>query len=368
MKSKKKMITTLTRVGWKKEYVEKSVPFLPISAWKGDNVIRISENMSWWKGVDIDVPTKGVTHINTLLDALETVVPPKRSVNTLMRTPISDVYKIRGIGDVLTGRVEQGGFKMGDNVVFLPSHSASNPCEGRIFSIEMHYKAQGMANAGDSVGSNIRGLCRENMPRKGDIMILKTDYSLRKCSEFTCQVQVMYHHRELKVGYSPVAYVRTARSVVRITRIKWKISSMTGNKKEYNPPYIKAKEMAEVVFQPQQPLVVDSFKNCEGLGRIAMMDGSFVVMIGKVLEWIPVYDTSDFEDMEKNWPLSHCYLPDRFQVTICEILCVTKIILPKDVLILLVRKIIFWEQKDLQIFKKKFTPKIGNGAKCTSNC
>jgi len=42
--------------------------------------------------------------------------------------------------------------------------------------------------------------------------------------------------------------------------------------------------MAEVVFQPQQPFVVDSFKNCEGLGRIAIMEGATVVMLGKVID------------------------------------------------------------------------------------
>jgi len=44
--------------------------------------------------------------------------------------------------------------------------------------------------------------------------------------------------------------------------------------------------MAEVVFQPQSPFVVDSFKSCEGLGRIAIMEGATVVMLGKVVETV----------------------------------------------------------------------------------
>merc|ERR1711998_239116 len=42
-------------------------------------------------------------------------------------------------------------------------------------------------------------------------------------------------------------------------------------------------EMAQVTFRPQQPLVVDSFKNCEGLSRIAFLDGNTAVMLGKVV-------------------------------------------------------------------------------------
>eukprot|EP00662_Eupelagonemidae_sp_cell21_P041898 gene41898-33659_t len=50
----------------------------------------------------------------------------------------------------------------------------------------------------------------------------------------------------------------------------------TGGKKMEEPHCLKANEMAEVLFVPQQPLVVDSFKNCEGLSRVAIMEGNGV--------------------------------------------------------------------------------------------
>jgi len=50
-----------------------------------------------------------------------------------------------------------------------------------------------------------------------------------------------------------------------------------------DPHALKSNEMAEASFQPQQPLVADSFKNCEGLSRVAFMDGNGVVMLGKVI-------------------------------------------------------------------------------------
>ena len=48
------------------------------------------------------------------------------------------------------------------------------------------------------------------------------------------------------------------------------------------PHSLKSNEMAECSFQPQQPLVCDSFKNCEGLSSVAFMDGNGAVMLGKV--------------------------------------------------------------------------------------
>jgi len=274
----------LKKVGWKADFVDKSVPVLPISGWIGDNLIKKSDKMGWWKGIDVAVE-KETVHIDTLLDALDKMVRiPVRAKDAALRVPISGVYKIKGVGDVLTGRVEQGVVKPGDEVVFLPTHSASTPCTGKVFTVEMHHKSVPEAVCGDNVGLNIKGLVKDNMPRVGDVMILKKDGSLGKCKSFTAQIQVMNHPGELKVGYTPIAFVRTGRSAVKMTEIKWKMGKETGNAKVENPPNIKAGEMGEVSFEPQQPFVVDTFKACEGLGRVAIMEGNSVVMLGKVVK------------------------------------------------------------------------------------
>merc|ERR1719284_2150011 len=56
-----------------------------------------------------------------------------------------------------------------------------------------------------------------------------------------------------------------------------------GGKKLDDPHSLKSNEMAECSFQPQQPLVCDTFKNCEGLSRVAFLDGNGCVMLGKVV-------------------------------------------------------------------------------------
>lgn len=60
----------LVRVGWKPDFVEKSVPILPISGWMGDNLIKKSTNMTWWSGCDALAVDGAKIHIETLLDAL----------------------------------------------------------------------------------------------------------------------------------------------------------------------------------------------------------------------------------------------------------------------------------------------------------
>eukprot|EP00310_Coccolithus_braarudii_P015785 CAMPEP_0183350804 /NCGR_PEP_ID=MMETSP0164_2-20130417/20896_1 /TAXON_ID=221442 /ORGANISM="Coccolithus pelagicus ssp braarudi, Strain PLY182g" /LENGTH=240 /DNA_ID=CAMNT_0025522795 /DNA_START=146 /DNA_END=864 /DNA_ORIENTATION=+ len=58
------MKNMLIKVGWKKEFVEKSVPVLPLSGWMGDNLNKKSANMDWWSGNDVDIEGKKY-HIDT---------------------------------------------------------------------------------------------------------------------------------------------------------------------------------------------------------------------------------------------------------------------------------------------------------------
>jgi elongation factor 1-alpha len=282
------MINMLQKVGWKKDFVLKSTPVLPISGWMGDNLLEKSKNMAWWSGCDIEVETqKGGTeklHIDTLYDCLDSMArPPVRPQDGAMRLPVSGIYKIKGVGDVVAGRVEQGIVKPGEEVIFLPTHSASNACGGKVFTVEMHHKRQEQATPGDNVGMNVKGLDKLNMPRTGDVMVYKKDTTLGACDNFDAQIQVLDIPGEIKVGYSPIGFVRCGRAACRISKIGWKIGKETGGKKMEEPHSLKSNEMAEVTFAPQQPLVVDTFKNCEGLSRIAFLDGNGVVMLGKIV-------------------------------------------------------------------------------------
>merc|ERR1719464_2535845 len=284
------MKSMLVKVGWKKDFVEKSTPVLPISGWMGDNLVKKTTNMPWWKGADVKVGSETI-HLETIYDVLNTLCRvPERPVNAPMRMPISGIYKIKGVGDVLAGRVEQGIVKPGEEVVFLPTHTASNPCIGKVFTVEMHHQRAEQAKPGDNVGLNIKGLDKQNMPRSGDVMVYKKDKTLAEVGQFSAQIQTLDIPGEIKVGYSPIGFVRCGRSACRATEFNFKVGKETGGKKMESPHSLKSNEMAEVVFRPQQPLVVDSFKNCEGLSRIAFLDGNTAVMLGKVVSVVSKAD------------------------------------------------------------------------------
>jgi len=274
----------LVKTGWKPDFVKNSVPVIPISGWQGDNLLKVSDKMSWYKGQEVTNPSGTKVKAHTLLDVLNGFVEmPSRKSDAPMRVPISGIYKIKGVGDVLAGRVEQGVVSANKDVVFLPTHTTATPCAGKVFTVEMHHKKVEKGETGDNIGMNIKGLEKTNMPRTGDVMIYKEDKSLSHVKRFTAQVQTLEIPGEIKTGYSPIGFVRCGRSACKITALNWKIGKETGKKKAENPHALKGNEAAEVVFEPIQPLVVDSFTNCEGLSRIAFLDGNSAVMLGKVV-------------------------------------------------------------------------------------
>merc|ERR1712060_71810 len=61
--------------------------------------------------------------------------------------------------------------------------AASNPCTGKVFTVEMHHTRADFANPGDNVGLNIKGLDKNNMPRSGDVMVYKKDTTLGQTRE-----------------------------------------------------------------------------------------------------------------------------------------------------------------------------------------
>merc|ERR1719203_1200330 len=64
------MKSMLGKVGWKKDFIEKNTPVMPISGWMGDNLLKKSTNMAWWKGQDVEYGKEKI-HLETIYDVLD---------------------------------------------------------------------------------------------------------------------------------------------------------------------------------------------------------------------------------------------------------------------------------------------------------
>jgi elongation factor 1-alpha len=273
---KEEMSKMLQQSGFK----PKQVPFIPYSGYHGENMVDKTDKMPWYKGWSANLSKDEIVEGVTLYDALEKFArPPVRFPDRTVRIPINGIHKIKGVGDVITGRIEQGTINSGDTVRIAPRGISGL----KVFSIEMHHKTWPNAKPGDNVGMNIKGLDKNNLPKVGDVISLEKEPLLEPVESFIAQIVVQEHPGQLKPGFAPLVHVRTAKSSCKMTKILWKMGKKTGNEKLENPPFLEMGESAEVEFTPKQPLYLESFDDCPGLGRVAVMDQNQLVMLGKVM-------------------------------------------------------------------------------------
>merc|ERR1711868_7151 len=252
-----------------------AVPFVPISGWHGDNMIKASENMSWYKGWQKEVK-EGKFSGMTLLEALDAVIPPTRPTDKPLRLPLQDVYKIGGIGTVLVGRVETGLIKPGMVVTFAPVNVTTE-----VKSVEMHHESLQEAGPGDNVGFNVKNVSVKDI-RRGNVASDSKNDPAKEAKTFTAQVIVMNHPGEIGNGYSPVLDCHTAHIACKFTELKEKIDRRSGKKMEDFPKKIKSGDAAIVLMTPSKPMCVETFSQYPPLGRFAVRDMRQTVAVGVI--------------------------------------------------------------------------------------
>ncbi|HHI00606.1 MAG TPA: translation elongation factor EF-1 subunit alpha [Thermococcus litoralis] len=250
----------------------KNFPVIPISAWEGDNVVKKSDKMPWYKGP-------------TLIEALDQIPEPEKPVDKPLRIPIQDVYSIKGVGTVPVGRVETGKLKVGDVVIFEPASTIFHkPIQGEVKSIEMHHEPLEEALPGDNIGFNVRGVGKNDIKR-GDVAGHTTNPPtvVRPKDTFKAQIIVLNHPTAITIGYTPVLHAHTTQVAARFEQLLAKLDPRTGNIIEENPQFIKTGDSAIVILRPTKPMVIEPVKEIPQLGRFAIRDMGQTVAAGMVI-------------------------------------------------------------------------------------
>lgn len=256
-------------------YNPQAVAFVPVSGWTGDNMIKPSDNMPWYKGWNI-TRKEGNASGKTLLEAVDSILIPKRPISSPLRLPLQDVYKIGGIGTVPVGRVETGILKPGMVVTFAPPNVSAE-----VKTVEMHHESLTEACPGDNVGFNIKNLSIKDIKR-GYVAGDSKNNPPAGATSFNAQVIVLNHPGEIHVGYAPVTDCHTAHIACQFKEIVEKIDRRSGKKLEDNPKMLKSGDAAMVIMVPSKPMVVESFSDFAPLGRFAMRDMKQTVAVGVV--------------------------------------------------------------------------------------
>jgi len=147
--------------------------------------------------------------LDELMEALDTAVPePKRALDKPFLMPIEDVFSITGRGTVVTGRVDQGVIKPGDEVEIV----GIKPTQKTVVTgVEMFRKLLDQGQAGDNIGCLLRGIEKDEIERG---QVLAKPGSITPHTKFECEVYVLSkeeggRHTPFFNGYRPQFYFRT---------------------------------------------------------------------------------------------------------------------------------------------------------------
>ena len=151
----------------------------------------------------------GIESIKKLMEAVDEYIPqPERAIDMPFLMPIEDVFSISGRGTVVTGRVERGVVKVGDEIEIVGIRDTSKTtCTG----VEMFRKLLDSGEAGDNIGALLRGTGREDVERG---QVLSAPGSITPHTKFMCECYILTkdeggRHTPFFSNYRPQFYFRT---------------------------------------------------------------------------------------------------------------------------------------------------------------
>jgi len=156
-----------------------------------------------------DVNDPAYACIQELMDAVDSYIPtPERAIDKPFLMPVEDVFGIKGRGTVATGRIERGVVKVGDEVEMIGIRTTRKVV---VTGVEMFNKLLDSGQAGDNVGTLLRGIERDDIERG---QVLAKAGSIKPHTKFTARVYVLTkeeggRHTPFYNGYRPQFYLRT---------------------------------------------------------------------------------------------------------------------------------------------------------------
>ena len=147
--------------------------------------------------------------IVALMDAVDEYIPtPERDIDQAFLMPVEDVFSISGRGTVVTGRIEKGTIKVGEEIEIV---GFGDTRKTTVTGVEMFRKEMDQGQAGDNCGILLRGIKKEDVERG---QVLCKPGTIKPHTEFKCEVYILSkeeggRHTPFFSGYRPQFYVRT---------------------------------------------------------------------------------------------------------------------------------------------------------------
>jgi bifunctional enzyme CysN/CysC len=235
--------------------------FIPASAREGDNVVQRTERMGWYRGP-------------TLLESLSGFGKLPVRTDLPLRFPVQDVYKFDA-RRIIAGRVESGELRVGDQLVFFPSHKTA-----QVKSIEAFNTADMPLSVGAGRSTGIT-LSEQIFIERGEIASLK-QAPPEVCSRFRANVFWM-GKKALEIGKRYQLRLTTNEVDVELESIIAIIDSSTLGRIERHDR-LELNDVAEVIIKTRKPLALDCYGDIDATGRFVIIDGCDIWGGGIVME------------------------------------------------------------------------------------
>lgn len=211
-----------------------------------------------------DGKPEGAEAVHKLLDAVDSYFPvPERDMDKDFLMAIEDVFSIEGRGTVVTGRIDRGVIKIGDEVDVLGMGRKDQ--KTAVTGVEMFNKSLDQGQAGDNVGLLLRGFKRTDVERG---QVLAKPGSVKTYTEFKAQVYILTKEEggrwtPFVTGYKPQFYIRTADVTGEVSLPEGTEMVMPGDNVEFT-----CKLLMPVVLEKQQRFAIREGSKTVGSGVI----------------------------------------------------------------------------------------------------
>ena len=202
-----------------------------------------------------------------LMNAIDTYIEtPARETDKPFLMPVEDIFSIEGRGTVVTGRIERGMIKVGQDVEVVGLHDTQKTT---VTGVEMFNKSLSEGQAGDNAGLLVRGLKKEDITRG---QVLAAPGSVKPHTDFEAEVYILSkeeggRHTPFVSGYKPQFYVRTTDVTGEVTLAEGTQMVMPGDTVKFN-----VKLVAPIVLEEQQRFTVREGGKTVGAGVVTKIN------------------------------------------------------------------------------------------------
>ncbi|PJF17397.1 Sup35p [Paramicrosporidium saccamoebae] len=246
------------------------VEFIPISGLKGYNIKEpIPQGMCpWYTGP-------------TLLGFLDSMPSIERRLDAPLLMPVSGKY--REMGTMVTGKIESGQVKRGQNVLVMP-----NRHQAEVLGIYIEETEVKSAKSGDNVRLRLKGVEEEDVAT--GFVVCDPIRPIKAATTFQAQLVILQIKNIIAPGFKAVLHIHTCSEEITIASLEYTIDRKTQEKSSKKPMFVRQNESVVATIECGGTICLEAASDCDPLGRFTLRDEGRTIAVGKVLK---VYATDE---------------------------------------------------------------------------